>query len=59
MLDARHDPRSGETRIVVSVCRPQPLSVEGVDPAGVYGVRVDDEQEREVIPGWCAPSRPC
>jgi hypothetical protein len=50
VLDARHDPRSGETRIVISVCRTQPLSVEGVDPAGVYGVRVDDKQEREVIP---------
>jgi hypothetical protein len=50
VLDARHDPRSGETRIVVSVCRTQPLSVEGVDPEGVYGVQVDVEQEREVIP---------
>jgi hypothetical protein len=35
---------------VVSVCRTQPLSIEGVDPEGVYGVRVDDEREREVIP---------
>jgi hypothetical protein len=24
--------------------------VEGVDPEGVYGVQVDDEREREVIP---------
>jgi hypothetical protein len=50
VLDARHDPRNGETRLVVSVCRTQPLSVEGVDPEGVYGVQVDDEREREVIP---------
>ena len=29
VLDARHDPRSGETRITVSVCRAQPLSSRG------------------------------
>ena len=34
VLDARHDPRSGEARITVSVCRQQPLSIEGVDPEG-------------------------
>jgi hypothetical protein len=50
VLDARHDPASGETRIVVSVCRAQPLSVEGVDPEGVYRVQVDDERPRDVIP---------
>ena len=50
ILDARHDPRSGETRIVVSVCRAQPLSVEGVDPEGVYRVQVDDESARLVVP---------
>jgi hypothetical protein len=50
VLDARHDPASGETRIAVSVCRPQPLSVEGVDPEGVYRVQVDDEPARDVIP---------
>jgi hypothetical protein len=50
VLDARHDPASGETRIVVSVCRAQPLSVEGVDPEGVYRVQVDDGRPREVIP---------
>jgi hypothetical protein len=50
VLDARHDPARGETRIVVSVCRPQPLSVEGVDPEGVYRVQVDDEPARDVIP---------
>jgi len=50
VLDARHDPRSGETRILVSVCRSQPLSVEGVDPEGVYRVQVDGEPAREVIP---------
>jgi hypothetical protein len=50
VLDARHDPANGETRIVVSVCRAQPLSVEGVDPEGVYRVQVDDEAPRDVIP---------
>jgi hypothetical protein len=50
ILDARRDPRSGETRIVVSVCRTQPLCVEGVDPDGVYRVQVDDEPARELAP---------
>lgn len=49
-LDARHDHRTGETRILVSVCRAQPLSVEGVDPEGVYRVQVDDEAGRLVVP---------
>jgi hypothetical protein len=43
VLDARHDHRRGETRIVVSVCRRQPLAVEGVDPEGAYRVQVGDE----------------
>jgi hypothetical protein len=50
VLEARHDPRSGETRILVSVCRAQPLAVEGVDPEGVYRVQVDGEPAREVLP---------
>jgi hypothetical protein len=50
ILDARHDPRSGETRLLVSVCRVQPLSVEGVDPEGVYRVQVDGEPARLVAP---------
>ncbi|HEY7436796.1 MAG TPA: hypothetical protein VIE41_16770 [Methylomirabilota bacterium] len=50
VLDARRDPGSGETRILVSVCRAQPLSVEGVDPEGIYRVRVDGEPERLVVP---------
>lgn len=41
ILDARYDPASGEARITVSVCRAQPLRVEGVDPEGVYRVQVD------------------
>jgi len=49
ILDARHDPRRGETRIVVSVCRAQPLSVEGVDPDAVYRVQVDGEPARDMI----------
>jgi hypothetical protein len=43
VLDARHDPASGEVRILVSVCRRQPLAVEGVDPDGAYRVQIDDE----------------
>lgn len=50
VLDARHDPRRAETRLVVSVCRAQPLCVEGVDPEGVYRVQVDDEPPRLVAP---------
>lgn len=50
ILDARHDPRRGETRIRVSVCRAQPLSVEGIDPDGVYRVQVDDEPARLRLP---------
>ena len=48
ILDARHDPKSGETRIVVSVCRKQPMSIEGVDPEGAYRVQVDDEPPQNV-----------
>ena len=50
VLDARHDHRGGETRLAVRVCRAQPLCVEGVDPEGVYRVRVDDEAPRLVAP---------
>lgn len=48
ILDARHDPRSDETRILVSVCRKQPMSIEGVDPEGVYRVQVDDDPPQDV-----------
>ena len=48
ILDARHDPKSGETRIVVSVCRKQPMSIEGVDPEGAYRVQVDGEPPQNV-----------
>ncbi len=41
ILDARHDHRTGETRILVSACRTQPLSVEGVDPEGAYRVEIE------------------
>ena len=50
VLDARHDPGSGETRLLVSVCRLQPLAVAGVDPDGVYRVQVDGEPARLVAP---------
>ena len=48
ILDARHDPASGETQILVRVCRAQPLRVEGVDPEGVYRVQVDGEKAANV-----------
>ena len=48
ILDARHDPATGETRITVRVCRAQPLRVEGVDPEGVYRVEMDGEAPRNV-----------
>lgn len=41
ILDARRDPRTGETCILASVCRKQPLCVEGVDPEGAYEVEID------------------
>ena len=41
ILDARRDPRTNEIRILVSVCRKQPLCVEGVDPEGAYEVEVE------------------
>jgi hypothetical protein len=50
VLDARHDPRTGETRLLVSVCRAQRLSVEGVDPEGVYRVQVNGEPARLLVP---------
>jgi hypothetical protein len=50
ILDARRDPRTGETVLRVRVCRAQPLAVEGVDPAGVYQVQVDDEAAYPVLP---------
>jgi hypothetical protein len=43
ILDARRDPVTNETRILVSVCRKQPLSVEGVDPEGAYEVEIDGQ----------------
>jgi hypothetical protein len=49
VLDTRHDPRSGEARITVSVCRQQPLSVEGVDPEGVYRVQIDNQPAQDVL----------
>ena len=48
ILDARRDRRSNEIRVTVSVCRKQPLAVEGVDPEGVYEVQVDDEPAQQV-----------
>jgi hypothetical protein len=46
VLDARRDRASGETVIRVSVCRAQPLCVEGVDPEGAYRVQIDSEPAR-------------
>jgi multidrug efflux pump subunit AcrA (membrane-fusion protein) len=50
ILDARHDPPTGETRVVVSVCRAQRLAVESVDPEGIYRVQVDDEPASDLMP---------
>ena len=50
VLDARRDPRSEETCLLVSVCRTQPLAVEGVAPDGAYRVQVDDEPAHVVAP---------
>jgi hypothetical protein len=50
VLDARRIPAAGETRITVSVCRSQPLCVEGVDPLGVYRVQIDGEPARYFAP---------
>ena len=50
VLDARHAPRTDETRVVVSVCRAQRLAVESVDPDGVYRVQVDDEPAHNLMP---------
>jgi hypothetical protein len=41
ILDARRDPRTNDVRILVSVCRKQPLCVEGVDPEAAYEVEVE------------------
>ena len=50
VLDARRLPSSGETRLLVSVCRAQPLCVEGVNPTGTYRVQIDDEPARYFAP---------
>lgn len=53
VLDARRDPSTGETAILVSVCRKQPLCVEGVDPEGAYAVEIEgpgmDRRARNVV----------
>ncbi len=48
VLDARRDPVANETRILVSVCRKQPLAVEGVDPEGAYEVEVEGQPVQAV-----------
>jgi hypothetical protein len=50
VLDACHDPDSGETRIQVSVCRDQHLRLDNVAPEGLYAVQVDDGPVREMTP---------
>jgi hypothetical protein len=50
VLDARRHPATGETVIKVSVCRTQPLCVEGVDPLGAYRVQVDGEGAMYMAP---------
>jgi hypothetical protein len=48
ILDARRDPNTEEIRILASVCRRQPLAVEGVDPAGVYEVEIEGKPLQQV-----------
>lgn len=48
ILDARRDPRTNEARILVSVCRKQPLCVEGVDPEGAYEVEIEGRSVQNV-----------
>jgi hypothetical protein len=48
VLDARRDPRTEEIRVLASVCRKQPLAIEGVDPAGVYEVEIEGRPLRHV-----------
>ncbi len=50
IIDARRFPATGETRLVVRVCRAQPLCVEGVDGYGVYRVEIDGEPARLMAP---------
>ncbi|MCW5630462.1 MAG: hypothetical protein KIT47_16460 [Rhodoferax sp.] len=50
VVDARRIPATGETRLLLRVCREQPLAVEGVDPQAVYRVQVDDEPARLYAP---------
>ncbi len=50
VVDARRIPAIGETRLLLSLCRAQPLCVEGVDPEGAYRVQVDDEPARYFAP---------
>jgi hypothetical protein len=49
VLDARRNPKTGETRILVSVCRRQPLCVEGVDPDGAYEVEIEGQGRQSMI----------
>ena len=48
VLDARHDPATGEATLRLSACRRQPLCVEGVDPEGVYAVQIDNQPVEHV-----------
>ncbi len=48
ILDARRDPTTNDVRILVSVCRKQPLCVEGVDPEGAYEVEVEGRPVQNV-----------
>ena len=57
ILDARRDPRSNDVRILVSVCRKQPLCVEGVDPEGALRVRSRAGRRKTSVCVRCAPSR--
>ncbi|HZP98238.1 MAG TPA: hypothetical protein VFB13_01785 [Reyranella sp.] len=49
VLDARRDPRTGEACVLVSVCRKQPLCVEGVDTESAYEVEIEGKGAQDMI----------
>ncbi len=49
VLDARRSLK-GDTQLLISVCRTQPLAVEGVDPNAVYVAEIGDRQAMCHVP---------
>jgi len=59
VLDARYDPASGETRIVVSVCGRNRCPSKAWTPRASIACRWTAGRRATSSPAWCAPSRPC